>query len=276
MDPALQRRIQRYGWDRSAHHYEQLWRKPLAEVRESMLSLAALRPGEQVLDLACGTGMVAITASRLVGPTGRVLGVDLSGRMVDEARAHADAQGCPNIRFERADAEALGGPDHQFDVAFCAFGLMYVVDPGRVLSELRRVLRPGGRIVLSVWGERMHCGWAGIFPIVDAEVRSEVCPLFFHLGEGATLPQLCRAEGFAAVTVSRHLDALRFDDDDQACDAMTVGGPVALAWSRFDEQVRRRVRRSYLAGIAQWRTSAGFEIPAEFVVVGATTLPLPG
>ncbi|MES3014338.1 MAG: methyltransferase domain-containing protein, partial [Pseudomonadota bacterium] len=180
MEPKLQRRVQRYGWDLAAPGYEALWQAPLAAVQQALLARAAFAPGERVLDVACGTGLVTFQAAQAVGARGAVLGVDLSGAMVEAAQRRAAAPGAPTARIARMDAEQLDLPDAGFDVALCALGLMYLPEPERALREMRRVLRPGGRLVVAVWGERARCGWAALFGIVDAEVASEVCPLFFR------------------------------------------------------------------------------------------------
>jgi ubiquinone/menaquinone biosynthesis C-methylase UbiE len=133
--------------------------------------------------VACGTGIIALEAAARVSPGGDVVGVDLSGCMIGVARRRAMQEHCTNISFERTDAELLGLPDKSFNVALCALGLMYMPGPERAVLEMRRVLRPGGRIILAVWGERSRCGWAELFPIVDDEVASDVCPLFFRLGQ---------------------------------------------------------------------------------------------
>jgi ubiquinone/menaquinone biosynthesis C-methylase UbiE len=222
-----------------------------------------------VLDVACGTGLIAFAAVRAVGPQGRVLGVDLAGQMVDVAARRAAEQQLPNVAFARMGAEALALPDAGFDVVLCALGLMYLPEPEQALREIRRVLRPGGRMVLAVWGERARCGWSAVFPIVDAEVASEVCPLFFRLGQRDTLARLCADARFEAIEQHRVVTALRYADADQACDAAFLGGPVALAWSRFDHEVRARVRARYVQAIAPWRDGRGYRIPGEFVIVAA-------
>ena len=267
MDARLQRRVQRYGWDLAATDYEPLWRTQLAGVQAALLREAALAPGEEVLDIACGTGLVTLAAARAVAPHGAVVGVDLSGEMVAAAAKHAQAWQLPNASFARMDAERLELPDSRFDVTLCALGLMYLPEPEQALREMRRVLRPGGRMVSAVWGERARCGWAALFGIVQAEVQSEVCPLFFRLGQGDTLARGCAAAGFESVRQQRITTTLVYADADQACDAAFVGGPVALAWSRFDPVVREHVRRHYLESIAPWREGAGYRVPGEFVVV---------
>jgi len=266
----LQRRIQRYGWDLAAADYDPLWQAQLASARTALLARAALVHGQRVLDVACGTGLVALAAATAVGPEGSVLGVDLSGGMVDAATRRASEGGTENARFARMDGEALEFDAASFDVALCALGLMYMPEPDRALAEMRRVLRPGGRMVASVWGERSRCGWASVFGIVDAEVASDVCPLFFRLGQDDSLARACSKAGFASVDVQRFAASLDYADAEQACDAAFAGGPVALAWSRFDAGARQRARGRYLDSIAAWRVGRGYRVPGEFVLVTAS------
>lgn len=270
MEARLQRRVQRYGWDLAAGAYERLWRAQLGPAQADLLARVDLRTGERVLDVACGTGLLSFAAGAAVGATGTVLGVDLSGAMVGAAQARAEALGAGHVAFARMDAEALDVADAAFDVALCGLGLMYVPDPRQAVREMCRVVAPGGRIGLAVWGERGRCGWADVFAIVEAEVASEVCPLFFGLGTGDSLARLCTGAGLARVASRRIATTLVYGDGDEACDAVFVGGPVALAWSRFDAATRARVRAKYLASIAAWRQADGsYRLPGEFAVVVA-------
>jgi SAM-dependent methyltransferase len=202
-----------------------------------------------------------------------VLGVDLSDAMVKAARQRARDLGLGHAGFERMDAEQLGVPDARFDLVTCALGLMYMPDPEAALREVHRVLLPGGRVVLAVWGERARCGWAPLFGIVDAEVRSEVCPLFFGLGQGDTLARRCAAAGLQVTLQRLRSDWLHYADDAAACAAAFAGGPVALAWSRFDASVRERVQARYLEAISPWRDGAGYRVPSEYVIAAARRLP---
>jgi ubiquinone/menaquinone biosynthesis C-methylase UbiE len=267
MEAKLQRRVQRYGWDRAAEDYERLWQSQLGEAQAALLARAAPGAGDRVLDVASGTGLVALAAANAVGASGRVVGVDISGEMVVAARRRAAELGVGNAEFARMDAEALELADATFDVALCALGLMYVPDTARAIRELRRVVRPGGRIGLLVWGERSKCGWSTVFPIVQDEVTSDVCPLFFRLGGGDALARECRDAGFRAVEQHRIATLLDYDDGEAACDAAFVGGPVALAWAHFDAATRARVRARYLESIAPWRAGRGYRVPGEFVIV---------
>jgi ubiquinone/menaquinone biosynthesis C-methylase UbiE len=269
MDAKLQRRIQRYGWDRAVGDYEQGWQAQLKPAHTVMLDVVAAQPGEQVLDVACGTGLVSFCLADAVGEHGAVIGTDLSEQMVEAARRNAIALGIRKTRFERSDAEALPFPDAVFDAAVCALGLMYVPDPATALREMRRVLKPGGRMAAAVWGARHRCGWAEIFPITDARVASEVCPLFFQLGTKDTLAETIEAAGFADVRLQRLQTTLHYASADAALAAVFRGGPVALAYSRFDNATRQAVHVEYLDSIAAFQTRDGYRIPGEFVIAGA-------
>src|SRR5690606_14964823 len=124
--------------------------------------------------------------------------------------------------------------DAAFDVALCSLGLMYVPDPVAALCEMWRVLKPGGRAVAPVWGERANCGWAEVFPIVDRRVQSDVCPLFFQLGSPGALTAAFGMAGFADAHDDRIHVLLRYDSPDDALGAIFAGGPVALAYHKFD------------------------------------------
>jgi len=266
MDARLQRRVQRYGWDKASRDYERFWRQQLAPAQARLLALADLRPGERVLDVACGTGLVAFPAARAVGPGGAVLGTDISQDMVGRAAREAAALGIANATFARMDAEDLQVEPRSFDAVLCALGLMYVPDPQKGLSEIRRALRPGGRAVAAVWGARSRCGWGEIFPIVDRRVASDVCPMFFQLGTGDQLAQVMQAAGLADPRVERIATTLDYATDEEALGAAFIGGPVALAYSRFDDETRASVHREYLDSIAPYRRGSGYAVPGEFVV----------
>jgi ubiquinone/menaquinone biosynthesis C-methylase UbiE len=266
VDARLQRRVQRYGWDKAAAQYERYWAEQLEPAQARLLQMAALAPGERVLDVACGTGLVTFQAAAAVGAEGTVIGVDISEEMVKLLREHARGAGVANVTAQRMDAEVLSCESARFDAALCALGLMYVPDPEAALREMRRVLKPGGRAVAAVWGARAACGWAEIFPIVDRRVASEVCPMFFQLGSGDVLRWTMEAAGFSDVDLDRITTTLRYETGEQACGAAFAGGPVALAYARFDDTVRSEVHAEYLASIEPFRSGSGYAVPGEFVV----------
>ena len=132
MDPRLQRRIQRYGWDKAASVYEQHWREhwreQLAPAQRVLIEMAMLKRGERVLDVACGTGLVTFPAADAVGASGSVAAADLSDAMVAHVAAEAHTRNLRHVAPSRMDAERLEFPDASFDAVLCALGLMYVPD----------------------------------------------------------------------------------------------------------------------------------------------------
>lgn len=266
MDARLQVRVQRYGWDRAEEHYERGWSAQLEPAQTLLLRTADLRPGERVLDVACGTGLVTFPAALAVGSEGTVLATDLSDRMVTRVRDRARELGLGQVKAERMNAEELDVDVDSYDVALCALGLMYAPDPSRALGSMRRAVRPGGRVVAAVWGARSNCGWADIFPIVDSRVKSEVCPLFFQLGTGDALAHSMRSAGLTDVGSERISTTLEYADADEAAVAAFDAGPVAMAYSRFDDATRAEARAEYLESIEPYRDSDAYRIPGEFVV----------
>jgi ubiquinone/menaquinone biosynthesis C-methylase UbiE len=270
MNARLQRRVQRYGWDKAASDYEGGWRTQLEPAQSLMLEMAGLQPGEHVLDVACGTGLVSFRALDAVGETGAVVGTDISAEMVETARRRAVDAGFQNATFERFDAEAMSLEDEIFDAALCALGLMYFPHPINALGEILRLLEPGGRAAAVVWGARAKCGWAEIFPIVDTRVSSEVCPLFYQLGTKDSLARSFTQAGFTDVRYERLEVELVYESGDDALSAAFQGGPVALAYSRFDASTREAVHAEYLQSIDGYRDGSAYHIPGEFVAAVGT------
>jgi ubiquinone/menaquinone biosynthesis C-methylase UbiE len=121
-----------------------------APLAATLIEAAELRAGERVLDVACGTGVVARLAARRVGPTGAVTGVDLNPGMLAVAREATPSS--TSIEWHEANAEELGLPDDTYDVVLCQMGLQFFADKAGALGEMRRVLKPGGRLVLNLPG----------------------------------------------------------------------------------------------------------------------------
>ena len=130
----------------------------LSRHSEAVFPTLPVRPGDRVLDVGCGFGDTAIRLAELVGPTGRVVGVDCCDAFLDHARAEVRTRGLTNVCFVRADAE-IALPTNQFDFVFARFGTMFFANPVAGLRNMRKALRPGGRMVHIVWRDRADNPW---------------------------------------------------------------------------------------------------------------------
>lgn len=150
---AIERRRRQY--DEAAGHWGK-WAGTQAEQKEQanrvLLAAAGVGEGHHVLDLASGVGEPAVTAARLVGERGRVVATDVSPAMVDVLAGRLASLGLSQLRCEVADMEALPFDEGCFDAVTCRHGLMYARDTARALAEAARVLKPGGRVAVVVWG----------------------------------------------------------------------------------------------------------------------------
>lgn len=266
MKPELQRRVQRYGWDYSSPHYEEGWQYQLWPAQQRLLEAAALQPGENVLDISCGTGLVTFPIAGAVGEAGSVTGVDLSEAMIEQAAVLAEKKGLGYVSFRHMDAEDLDLPETSFDIAVNSLGFMYYPDPDKAAREMHRILKPGGRAAALVWGRRNACGWAEIFPIVDRRVKSDVCPLFFQLGTGENLQKTFEKAGFEDVKSERFNVTLHYDTDKEAIIGAFLGGAVALAYRKFDEDTKEEAHAEYIESIKPFQNDGGYDIPGEFVI----------
>lgn len=266
MKPELQRRIQKYGWDKASPYYDTGWQKQLWPAQERLLAAMNVKTGDHVLDVSCGSGLVTLPLAETVTSTGRVTGIDLSEGMIEKARSRTKDLNFSHVAYRQMDAEDLDFTDDSFDAVVCSLGLMYFPYPERALNEMYRVAKPGAEVSALVWGARKECGWAGIFPIVDKRVKSDVCPLFFQLGTGNALKNAFEYTGFENIRTDRFSINLKFTDADEACVAAFWGGAVALAYQKFDDKTRKEANEEYLNTIRQFKDGNAYFIPGEFVI----------
>ena len=122
-----------------------------------------LRPGARVLDLCCGTGASALPASARVGPTGSVLGIDITEALLARARAKASAEGLANVTFRNTPVESLAFPPASFDAVVSVFGLFFVDDMPGLLARAWEWLAPGGALAITTWGEEVLAPGEALF-----------------------------------------------------------------------------------------------------------------
>jgi enediyne biosynthesis protein CalE5 len=222
-DPAAYKAGQRRDWTEAAEGWRKWWRPleaALGPVGDRLIQLAAVRPGHRVLDVATGIGEPAVTAARLVGPAGRVVGTDISPGMLAVARERAAELGLGNIEFHEMDAEVLDLPESSFDAVLCRFGLMFLPDVDRTLAGIRQLLVPGGRLAASVWGppERYPVATAAfgaVARVLELPTPAPGTPGMFSLADGDELAGRFRAAGFADVQTETLVVRLEFDSLDE-------------------------------------------------------------
>ena len=165
-----------------------------------VVDAASLAPGDRVLDVACGTGVVAREAARRLGERGRVVGLDASACMLDRARAAA-----PGVEWREGDAAALPFPDESFDDVLCQAALMFLPDRVGALREMRRVLRPGGTLVVQTFGASEAYDEAAA--VLEEVAGREVADVFrapFALADARTVTALVAEAGFGTVEHDTH------------------------------------------------------------------------
>ncbi len=208
-----------------------------------LVKAAALRSGEQVLDVGCGCGTTTLTAARQVGPGGSATGLDLSNPMLARARARAD--GLPNVRFICGDA-GTHAFDRRFDVCVSRFGVMFFVDPVAAFCHLRHALGPGGRLAFVCWRCMEENPWMMIpfEAVLKAAQRAPepssqgVGP--FAFGERARVESVLADAGFATIDVQAFEADVLFSRAglDDAVTFSAHAGPAGRLLAEVPEQVR--------------------------------------
>jgi SAM-dependent methyltransferase len=168
----------------------------------ALVDLVAPAVGSHVLDIATGTGVVAVAAAQRVGPTGQVVATDFVAEWAPYVAESAAEAGVANVTFEVMSAEALALPDAAFDAVLCQFGLMFVPDKLLALREMRRVLKPGGTLGLAVWSVAERVGLFTVAGIIGAALPPTPGPppaSPLSLGEPGLIERLVTEAGFSNV-----------------------------------------------------------------------------
>lgn len=247
----------------------------MAGTTQMLLDTAQVGPGARVLAVGAGTGGEALDAGIRVGPDGHVVATDLSPAMVAEGKATAVEAGLENIDFQVMNAQRLDFPNASFDAVISRNVLMFIPDLGVALGEMRRVLKPSGRIGATVWSSavrnpRISGPLAAARALGGHPPASATYRIALHLGRVASLRGALRAVGFREIEVaSIALSADYPSLDDAVAGAMEQPGTRELI-SLLGDQAAVRMHRSLQRRWTRYRDESGVHLPGEQLVAGAT------
>jgi ubiquinone/menaquinone biosynthesis C-methylase UbiE len=240
-----------------------------------LVKAAALRAGERVLDIACGTGIVARIAARRLGNRGSIFGLDTNAPMLATARAAATAEGAA-VEWREGDALEQPFTDGAFEVVLCQQGLQFFPDKPRGLREMHRVLRPGGRIVLSVWGpiERSP-GFAvldeALTRLLDPQAGGLIASGPFSFSDADQLRTLIASANFQDIAIRRATKTLRSPSVEEFVLGFLSGSALAGVVGDMDEGARAALLAEVAAKLAAAIDEQGLRFPIETNIATAHT-----
>jgi SAM-dependent methyltransferase len=232
-----------------------------------LVAHAALRAGEHVLDVACGTGVVARLAASQVGPRGHVVGLDLNPGMLSRARALPPPEGAP-IEWKEGDAGALPFDVSTFDAVFCQLGFQYFPDRPKATREMRRVLKPTGRLIALVWRALTHSpGFAALAAALDRHVSPAAAAVMrapFGFGDATEeFRGLLLQGGFRTVRIGADVRMVRFASPEAFVRYQVAGSPLASHVATVDDTARLTLIREVTAAVQAYMNDEGLAFPIE-------------
>jgi SAM-dependent methyltransferase len=256
------------GWEQNAEFVD----KRTQGLTKAMLDAVALEPGGRVLELACGPGGLGLAAAERVGAEGEVVLSDVAPQMTAIAATRAKARGLNNVTTLELDLEQIDQPDGAYDAVLCREGLMLVPDHEGAASEIRRVLRPGGRAAVSVWGPRERNPWLGaMLDAVGAQFGSTFPPPGmpgpFALDGQDKLRAVLSGGGFDEVEISE-VDAPWRGASFEVWWLVTtaLAGPLAKVLEAQPPDAVEGIRSHARDALAEYETPDGLEIPGVSLV----------
>src|SRR5882724_9298748 len=240
-----------------------------------LVELAQPRPGERVIDVACGTGIVARIAATRVGAIGAVVGVDLNPGMLSVARSVVPTDSrAGSLQWQEASADELPFPDGSFNVVYCQLGLQFFADRPAALREMRRVLGTEGRLALMVWrGIHESPGFAVLADALQRHVGQAAAAIMrapFGLSNADELEALVRAAGFQNVAIQQRSGTVRFPSVERFVLSYVAGSPLAGPVSKADDAAREALITDVRSALGKYtsNTELAFPIAAHLVSAG--------
>jgi ubiquinone/menaquinone biosynthesis C-methylase UbiE len=267
------------GWQLSGSGPEAYERYIAAPITKpcvpGLFAAAALDEGERVLDVGCGTGVVARMAADRVGATGRVTGIDLNAGMLAAAREFAGDGTAAGIEWRQGDATALPVDDDDFDVVFCQQALQFVPDKAEAAREMHRVLTPGGRLACSVLRElRYNPYQQAVANALERHVDAKAAAVIhtpFSYGDADALRRIAAEAGFNDVHVRLEVGVMRFHSLEELIPGYIASTPAAGRISELDEAVQRAIIDDVKASLKNYVDDDGLAAPLEFYVLTGST-----
>lgn len=207
-----------------------------------------LREGADVLDVCCGSGASALHAAAVVGGSGKVLGVDLAERLLDNARAKAKTRGLQNIRFQVGDMLNLRLGNARFDAVVCVFGIFFVPDMAQALRSLWERVRGGGKLAITTWGPRFFEPTTSAFWNAIQRERPELYKGFNpwdRICDPQSLEALFASAGITTVDIEAQADCHAIPSPE-AWWAAVLGSGYRGTLDQLDVAARERVRAANL------------------------------
>jgi ubiquinone/menaquinone biosynthesis C-methylase UbiE len=230
-----------------------------------LVEIAAIKPGDRVLDVACGTGVVTRLVANKIGSAGQVVGFDLNAGML--ARARASRETAAAIEWRLGNATDMPFADATFDCVICQHGLQFIPNKAAAVSEMHRVLADRGRIVISVWRSIEHCPWqAAIADAVERNMGNEPAAQIrsaFSFGDADQLKQVIVAAGFQDVEVRIERETIRHASLAEYVPGYISATPVAAAVAGFDREVQEKIITDVRDALAAYRVGDGLAAPIE-------------
>ena len=232
-----------------------------------LVAQAALRPGERVLDVACGTGVSTRLLAPQVGPTGHVVGLDLNPGMLARARAAPPPEGAA-VDWREGDAGALPFEASTFDAVCCQLGFQYFPDRAQAAREMHRVLKPTGRLVTLVWRGLAHSpGFAALATALERNVSPTAAAVMrapFVFGDSTdALRGLLTQAGFRTVSVGADVCMVRFASPQAFVRHQVAGSPLATHVAAVSDDVREMLIREVTAAMQAHVNDDGLAFPIE-------------